>query len=568
MHGSLASLLAPLEGCCLSLWFFLEPWAASITSHPSSPPPPPSTLNPETLWMLVCTLLVWLMVPSLALFYGGMVRFKNILSTMMQCLACLTLVGVYWVVIGYNLAFGSSHGSLFGWSSDLFLLQGVTLTETLKGTRIPVLVHVLFHGMVAALAPAILSGALAERIRFRSYLLLVLAWVTFVYCPLAHAAWARDWFGTGPGERGTGLVHVGRLSSTEFGLGMVDFAGGAVVHLAVGIAGLAATLALRGRTGSPQQILNPNSMTLTLFSAGLLGFGWFGLTGGFTYGETARCVACLVNTHTAAMSAAMSWMIIEGWHRKKLTALGWVSGCVAGWVAIAPLADQASVGISLLIGGGAGGVCYAALWLKPRIRYDDALDAFGLHGVGAMFGLLAASAYHPHPWAQLLAVLIVVVFSFSISLGLVQLLDRLVRLRVEDEGEQLGLDRTEHGQVGFDLEPELAVHPQHVKREPRPAQAPPSTGTRFALIVEGVEPAELMCRWSELCQSGAEPPAPEFLEVYPHVTFVEANRFRFRGGEPWRVKEAMERLLRDVLRTASIRVRFENRGLPPASQAA
>ncbi len=568
MHGCLSSLMARLELFgCLSLWSFDFSNTQATSLLPTSSPPP-SRLTSETLWMLLCSLLVWLMIPGLALFYGGMVRFKNILTTMMQSMVCLTIIGVYWVIVGYNLAFGASHGSLFGWSNDLFLLQGISPTETLKGTNIPVLAHVLFHGMVAALTPAILSGAIAERVRFRSYLVLVLLWVTLVYCPLAHAVWARDWFGNGPGERGTGLVYVGRLSSPQAGLGMIDFAGASVIHLAAGLAGLAATMVLRRKQGDPQPVLNPNSMTLTLLGAGLLGMGWFGLAGGFTLGRFDPTVISLLNTHTSGMAAALSWILVEAWHRRKFTALGWVSGCVAGWVAAAALADRMSVGSSLLLGSGASVICYTVIWLKPKLRYEDALDAFGLHGVGALYGLLLAGWLHPQPWVQGLVVLILVGFSFSVSLGLVHMLDRLLPLRADEECEQLGLDRTEHGQVGFDFEPDLTWHTNQIQREPRPALAPPITGTRYALLVEGVEPGELMQRWSELCQSRDEQPAPEFLEVYPYVTFVEHNRFRFRGGEPWRVKEAMERLLRDVLRTASVRVRFENRGLPPSSKVA
>ena len=239
----------------------------------------------DTAWILAASALVMFMVPGLALFYGGMVRRKNVLATMMQSMAELAVVGVYWIVIGYALAFGPSlikidmfgvkDGGLIGWSSDLLFLRNIEATKYL-GNDIPVYVHVMFQGMFAIITPALISGAIAERIRFWPFCIFMLLWVTFVYCPLAHMVWAFDWFDPKVLAAKQGGLPIGLLGK----MGALDFAGGTVVHIAAGLAGLACVLVLRKRHGYPKQVAHPNSMVLTLLGAGLLWFGWFGFNGG------------------------------------------------------------------------------------------------------------------------------------------------------------------------------------------------------------------------------------------------------------------------------------------------
>ncbi len=240
-----------------------------------------------------------LMVPGLALFYGGMVRRKNILATMMQSMVALALVGVFWISIGYCLAFGTTQGGWIGWSPDLLFLKGIGPDTYLANTHIPVYAHVMFQGMFAIITPALISGALAERIRFGPYCLFILLWVVLVYCPLAHWVWAMNWWDGTP-DAGKNLVGwLGKLPA-EGGIGAIDFAGGTVVHIAAGLSGLAAILVLRKRIGYPEYVTQPNSMVLTVFGAGLLWFGWFGFNGGSATGSNVNSSSAFAATQAAA----------------------------------------------------------------------------------------------------------------------------------------------------------------------------------------------------------------------------------------------------------------------------
>jgi Amt family ammonium transporter len=256
----------------------------------------------DSAWMMVATAFVMLMVPGLALFYGGMVRRKNVLSTMMQSMVALAVVGVYWVAIGYALAFGqpllsTSQGSFIGFRRELVFLAGVQPYEVLAGTNIPVFLHMLYQGMFAIITPALISGAVAERIRFKPYCIFLILWVTFVYCPLAHCVWAQDWW-TGAADAGTNAVgYLGKM-------GALDFAGGTVVHIAAGFSGLAAILVLRQRIGYPEHAMHPNSMVLTLTGAGILWFGWFGFNGGSGLTSGAVATSAFAATLAAAAAAA------------------------------------------------------------------------------------------------------------------------------------------------------------------------------------------------------------------------------------------------------------------------
>jgi ammonium transporter len=517
----------------------------------------------DSAWMMAAAGLVMLMVPGLALFYGGMVRRKNILATMMQSMVALAVVGVYWIVVGYSLAFGTpwlttGQGSLLGWNSDLVLLSGIRHDAILPGTNIPVYLHMLFQGMFAIITPALISGAVAERIRFKPYCLFLILWVTVVYCPLAHMVWAMDWW-QAVSSKGAGQTPVGLLGA----MGALDFAGGTVVHIAAGFSSLAAIVILRKRLGYPEHSFHPNSMVLTLTGAGLLWFGWFGFNGGSALASGANAVSAFAATQAAAAAAGLSWMIAEWLHRGKPTALGLASGIVAGLVAVTPASGFVFVWGGLFIGLIAGVVCYAAVCFKPRLGYDDTLDAFGVHGIGGFLGALltgvfCSAAINPDSSkdgllagapGQVLTQLIAAAVSAALALVgsfiLVKIVDLLLGFTAGDREETEGLDRTEHGEVGFDLG--LATEAAHVGPAvaPRAAVVPPNGEKRFSVVIEGLPGDDLIHVWSDLCQPRPEPPSREFRAVYPFVTTVQGNRFRFRGGDPNTMRESLLKLFQD-----------------------
>jgi ammonium transporter len=522
----------------------------------------------DSAWMLTSSGLVMLMVPGLALFYGGMVRRKNVLATMMQSMVVLAVVGVYWFAIGYALAFGDpwltlgEGGSLLGWSSGLVFLQDVGPTTLLPGGTVPVYLHVLFQGMFAILTPALISGAVAERIRFRPYCLFLILWVTFVYCPLAHMVWAQNWdwahtlYNLSGGVAEPGSKAVGLLGGK---VGALDFAGGTVVHIAAGFSGLAAILVLRRRLGYPQHSFHPNSMVLTLTGAGLLWFGWFGFNGGSAVASGTGATSAFAATQAAAAAAGLSWMLAEWLHRGKPTALGLASGIVAGLVAVTPASGFVYPGGGLVIGLLAGVVCYVAVSLKPMLRYDDSLDAFGVHGVGGFLGALLTGFFcsklvnstgadglvHGNPGQvlkQLLAASASALLALAGSLILVKVVDLLLGFTVEDREEVEGLDRIEHGEVGFDLGLATEAAPVGATAEPRPAMVPPDGVNRFSVVIEGIPESDLIHVWSDLCQPQPGPLAPEFKAVYPFVTTVQGNRFRFRGGDAATMRDSLQKL--------------------------
>jgi ammonium transporter len=534
-------------------------------------------VNADSAWMLMSSALVMLMVPGLALFYGGMVRRKNILATMMHSMVALAVVGVYWVAVGYSLAFGanwlgSPTASLLGWSDKLFFLQGVQPGDLLPGTKIPVYLHVMFQGMFAIITPALISGAVAERIRFKPYCLFLILWVTFVYCPLAHWVWALDWWQAVPlsAEKGLGGTPIGWLGA----LGALDFAGGTVVHIAAGLSSLAAILVLRKRLGYPEHAMHPNSMVLTLLGAGLLWFGWFGFNGGSALASGTLATSAFGATQAAAAAAGLSWMVAEWLHRGKPTALGLASGIVAGLVAVTPASGFIYPWGGLAIGVIAGVVCYLAVCLKPFFKYDDSLDAFGVHGVGGFLGAVLTGVFcykavndagqdgllagqGGQVLTQLTAAGVSVVFAFALSLVLVKLVDVLVGFTADERSETEGLDRTEHGEVGFDLGPALEVAPANANTEPRPARVPANSIKRFSVVVDGAKNGDLLHTWSQLCQPNQHPPSPEFQAIYPHFTTVQGNTFRFRGGDPQVMRENLQRLFEKRLANGPLRVHVE-----------
>lgn len=540
-----------------------------------------ATVKGDTAWMLMSSALVMLMVPGLALFYGGMVRRKNILATMMQSMVALALVGVFWIAVGYSLAFGQSRGGWIGWSDDLLFLKGINPADTLPNTNIPIYLHVMFQGMFAIITPALISGAVAERIRFGPYCLFLMLWVTLVYCPLAHWVWAMNWWDTVTVSemvngvltdvvKDKGTVMVGWLGA----MGALDFAGGTVVHIAAGFSGLAAILVMRKRLGYPEHAIHPNSMVLTLTGAGLLWFGWFGFNGGSAGGSGSLAASAFSATQAAAAAAGLSWMLVEWLHRGKPTALGLASGIVAGLVAVTPASGYVYIWGGLAIGLLAGVLCYLSVILKSKLGYDDSLDAFGVHGVGGFLGAVLTGVFcskvvnsavgsegtvfgggSTQLVTQLIAAGAAAGFAFVLTLVLAKVIDLALGFITDEQSEIEGLDRSEHGEVGFDMMPSLETAPV-VGIEPRAATVPPNS-KRYSVVVDGVTNGDLMHTWSDLCQPTTGAVSPEFKTVYPLVTTVQGNRFRCRGGDPDVVRSSLEKLLQSRMKSPAVKVRVE-----------
>jgi Amt family ammonium transporter len=409
----------------------------------------PAIDSGSTAWMLTSSALVLLMIPGLALFYGGMVRRKNILTTMMQSFVAMAVIGVQWVTIGYALAFGPTHGGVFGWSWDSLGLQGIGPARMYADKAIPELVFVMFQGKFAIITPALISGAVAERMRFSSYIWFILLWSTFVYCPLAHWVWASDgWL---------------------FRYGVLDFAGGTVVHIAAGVSALVLAAVLGRRRDYPDGAILPNNLTLTLTGAGLLWFGWFGFNAGSAVAAEhpvagATAALAFATTQTAAATAALVWMLIEWRHTGKPTSLGLASGIVAGLVAITPAAGYVRPLAAMVIGAVASAVCYVAVRAKHRSRTDDSLDAFGVHGIGGIWGALATGLFCFVPVAgltsgggtgqlvkQAAGVAATIAFVALGTFVIAKLLDLTLGLRVTEQQERDGLDISVHGERGYHL---------------------------------------------------------------------------------------------------------------------
>ncbi|GAB6063622.1 ammonium transporter [Deferrisoma palaeochoriense] len=397
--------------------------------------------NPgDTAWLLVSSALVLLMVPGLALFYGGMVRAKNILSTLMLSFIALGVIGIEWVAVGYSLSFGGPPGPWLGGFDRLFL-AGIAPGD-LTGS-VPTLAFVAFQGMFAIITPALISGALVERIRFGAYTLFILLWALLVYNPLAHWVW---------GEGGWLLE-----------LGALDFAGGTVVHISSGVSALAMILVLGKRRGYPAERFIPHNLTLTLLGAGLLWFGWFGFNAGSALAANGTAVLAFVSTNTAAAAGMLGWLLAERGRFGKASALGAASGLVAGLVAITPGAGFITPGWAIVVGGVAGILCFRAVCLKERFGYDDALDVLGVHGVGGAWGAVATGIFSTvgagslltgdlrQFGVQVLGVAAAAAYAFAVSWVLAKGLDRAVGLRVSDEDELVGLDQSTHGEVGYSL---------------------------------------------------------------------------------------------------------------------
>jgi Amt family ammonium transporter len=422
----------------------------------------------DTTWMMTSTILVLLMtVPGLALFYGGLVRTKNILSTLMHVFAVFCLIGVIWVLYGYSLAFsaGGSLNSFVGGFDKVFLkgLTPDTMAETFtKGVAIPELVFVMFQMTFAAITTCLIAGAYAERIKFSAVLIFSALWFTFSYAPIAHMVW----FWGGPSAYGDPAGFL-------FGKGAIDFAGGTVVHINSGIAGLMGAVVLGKRLGYGKTAMPPHNLPLTMIGACLLWTGWFGFNAGSNLEAAGGAVVALVNTMFATMVAALAWMFVEWLLKGKPSMLGAASGAVAGLVAITPASGYVGVLGALVIGIAAGVICFWAVsWLKSKFGYDDALDAFGIHCIGGIIGamltgvfvspalggtgifdyeknVVAAFDMKAQLISQLWAVSVSLIWSGVVAFVLFKVLDWTIGLRTSEEAEREGLDVSEHGEKAY-----------------------------------------------------------------------------------------------------------------------
>ncbi|MFO7986198.1 MAG: ammonium transporter [Desulfatiglandaceae bacterium] len=400
----------------------------------------------DTVFVLMSAALVMLMTPGLALFYGGMVRSKNILGTLMQSFFILAVISLEWALWGYSLSFGPDHGGIIGGLSWVGL-TGVGMTPSPDyGSTIPHLAFMVFQCMFAVITPALITGAFAERVKFSAFMLFILLWATFVYNPLAHWVWGvGGWMGR---------------------MGALDFAGGTVVHISSGISALAAALIIGKRLGYGSTAYIPHNLPMTLLGAALLWFGWFGFNAGSALAADGLAASAFVATHLGSAGAALSWIIFEWVHRGKPTTLGVASGAVAGLVAITPASGFVGPMSAIIIGLVAGVLCYGGVLLKARLGYDDSLDVVGIHGVGGTWGALATGLFastainpggadglffgNPYQlWIQLVSVAATMVFTFVMTVIILKGVDLMVGLRITEEEEEKGMDVVLHNETGY-----------------------------------------------------------------------------------------------------------------------
>jgi Amt family ammonium transporter len=393
----------------------------------------------DTAWILTSSALVLLMtLPGLALFYGGLVRSKNVLSVFMQCVISAGVIGLLWIVVGYSLAFGEGN-ALIG-DLSMIALAGIT-PDSVSGT-IPTYVFVVFQGMFAIITPALMLGAFAERMRFSAYLAFIVIWVLLVYCPLAHMVW------------GGGLIS---------GWGALDFAGGLVVHMSSGFSAFVACLVLGPRRGFGKEPMPPHNLPFTVIGASLLWVGWFGFNAGSELAADGTAGLAFITTNTAAVTAVLTWAVIELWHRGNATVLGGATAAVAGLVAITPACAFVTPAGAIWVGIGAAVICYAAITLlKPAFGYDDSLDVFGVHGVGGMWGALATGLFladfaatdgvsrGQQIMVQLGSIAFTAAYACVLTFAILFVLKLVMgNLRVSEESEHLGLDLSEHSEAAY-----------------------------------------------------------------------------------------------------------------------
>lgn len=399
----------------------------------------------DTAWVLISSALVMLMTPALGFFYGGMVRKKNLLSTIMFSFSILALISVQWILYGYSLSFGADHGHLIGGLKWLGL-SGVGLNVNKDyAPTIPHLAFMAFQMMFAIITPALISGAFVERIKFSSFLIFTFLWVTFVYDPVCHWVW-----GVGGWLRN---------------LGALDFAGGTVVHITAGFAALAISLVIKKRKGFSEVSMEPNNIPYTIIGAGLLWFGWFGFNGGSALAANGIAVNAIVTTNTAAAAAGFTWMVIN-WIFRKPSAIGMATGAVVGLVAITPASGFVTPMSAIAIGSIAAVISYSCIALRNKLKIDESLDVWACHGMGGVWGaiatgIFASKAVNPAGangliygnWnqfgVQILTAVVVIVFSFVLSFIFAKLVDKTTGLNVSDAEERVGLDISQHGEEAY-----------------------------------------------------------------------------------------------------------------------
>jgi Amt family ammonium transporter len=402
----------------------------------------------DTAFILVSAALVMLMTPALAFFYGGMVRGKNVLGTLMQSFIAVAIISVQWVLWGYTLSFGADQGGFIG-SLDWLGLRGVGAEPNADyAATIPHQAFMVYQCMFAVITPALITGAIAERMKFKAYLIFIVLWATLVYDPIAHWVWAVGGY----------LRNMGAL----------DFAGGTVVHISSGVSALVAAMVMGRRRGFPEQAMPPHNLPFTVLGAGILWFGWFGFNAGSALAAGGLGTSAFVATNTAAAAATIAWILMDWFVKGKPTALGAASGAVAGLVAITPAAGFVSPLASIAIGALGGIVCFSAVTMRAKTGLDDSLDVFGVHGVGGTLGALLTGIFawkainpagadgllHGNPkqlGIQAVAVLITWVYSAVVTFVLLKIINAVVGLRVSDDGEDAGLDVDQHGENAYGL---------------------------------------------------------------------------------------------------------------------
>ncbi len=399
----------------------------------------PAGFSPaDTAWVMVCSAMVMLMLPGLALFYGGMVQRKNVLSSLMHSFVALGVLAIQWIVLGYSLSFAPGNSFIGGLSQ--FMLMG-TNANSLTGT-IPTYVFVMFQGMFAIITPALISGAVAERMKFSTYIIFILLWAFLIYDPLVHWVWGGGWLQK---------------------MGVLDFAGGLVVHLSAGVSALAVAQLIKKRKGFPSEMFVPHNLTMTILGVGLLWFGWFGFNAGSALAANTTAAVAFTATMVAAAAGSISWMIMEWLVVKKPTSLGFASGIVAGLGTITPASGFVTPGWAIVIGLVAGAVCFYGVRMKFKLDYDDALDVVGVHGVGGALGTLSAGLcatvgatglFYGNAsqfGVQLIGVGVVALYCYVLTYLIGLVLDKVMGLRVSEDEEHMGLDKELHGEVGYSL---------------------------------------------------------------------------------------------------------------------